>query len=126
MGQFVRQQRHRFFHLAIEIDGFERGRSFFQQGTKAADHFASSLVLAGNIPKNIGDLVEKLYAAPGMVETPMTQGMNQKARDALVEAIPVGRIGTPEDVARAVDFLCGPGGAYVTGQVLVVDGGLSM
>ncbi|HVI96620.1 MAG TPA: SDR family oxidoreductase, partial [Anaeromyxobacter sp.] len=43
--------------------------------------------------------------APGMIETPMTQGMNQKARDALVAAIPVGRIGTPEDVWRAVRFV---------------------
>ncbi|HEU4538633.1 MAG TPA: SDR family oxidoreductase, partial [Polyangiaceae bacterium] len=43
--------------------------------------------------------------APGMVETPMTQGMNQKARDALVAAIPVGRIGVPEDLWLAVKFV---------------------
>ncbi|MBK7395104.1 MAG: SDR family oxidoreductase [Myxococcales bacterium] len=62
--------------------------------------------------------------APGMVETPMTQGMNQKARDALVAAIPVGRIGLPEDLWLAVKFVleCD----YFNGRTIDVDGGLSM
>jgi 3-oxoacyl-[acyl-carrier protein] reductase len=62
--------------------------------------------------------------APGMIETPMTQGMNQKARDALVAAIPVGRIGDPEDIWVGVRFIveC----EYFTGRCLDVDGGLTM
>ena len=62
--------------------------------------------------------------APGMVETPMTQGMNQKARDALVANIPVGRIGLPEDLWLAVKFVleCD----YFNGRTIDVDGGLSM
>ncbi len=62
--------------------------------------------------------------APGMIETPMTQGMNQKARDALVAAIPVGRIGLPEDIWLAVRFVleCD----YFNGRTIDVDGGLSM
>jgi 3-oxoacyl-[acyl-carrier protein] reductase len=62
--------------------------------------------------------------APGMIETPMTAGMNQKARDALVAAVPVGRIGTPEDVWRAVRFIfeCD----YFDGRTVDVDGGLAM
>jgi 3-oxoacyl-[acyl-carrier protein] reductase len=62
--------------------------------------------------------------APGMVETPMTRGMNQKARDALVAAIPVGRIGLPEDLWRAVRFVieCD----YFNGRCVDVDGGLVM
>jgi 3-oxoacyl-[acyl-carrier protein] reductase len=62
--------------------------------------------------------------APGMIETPMTQGMNQKARDALVAAIPVGRIGLPEDIWVAVRFIfeCD----YFNGRTIDVDGGLSM
>lgn len=62
--------------------------------------------------------------APGMIETPMTQGMNQKARDALVGAIPVGRIGVPEDIWRAVRFVveCD----YFNGRCVDVDGGLVM
>lgn len=61
--------------------------------------------------------------APGMIETPMTQGMNQKARDALVLAIPVGRIGQPEDIWVAVRFVieCD----YFNGRTIDVDGGLS-
>jgi 3-oxoacyl-[acyl-carrier protein] reductase len=62
--------------------------------------------------------------APGMIETPMTQGMHQKARDALVAAIPVGRIGVPEDIWLAVKFIveCD----YFNGRTIDVDGGLSM
>ncbi len=62
--------------------------------------------------------------APGMIETPMTQGMNQRARDALVAAIPVGRIGMPEDIWVAVKFVieCD----YFNGRTIDVDGGLSM
>ena len=61
--------------------------------------------------------------APGMVETPMTRGMNQKARDAVVAAIPVGRIGTPEDLWGAVRFAleCD----YFNARTVDVDGGLS-
>ncbi|MBM7112258.1 SDR family oxidoreductase [[Archangium] primigenium] len=62
--------------------------------------------------------------APGMIETPMTQGMNQKARDLLVANIPVGRIGVPEDIWIAVRFVleCD----YFNGRTIDVDGGLSM
>ena len=62
--------------------------------------------------------------APGMIETPMTQGMNQKARDALVASIPVGRIGAPEDIWMAVKFVveCD----YFNGRTIDVDGGLAM
>lgn len=62
--------------------------------------------------------------APGMIETPMTQGMNQKARDALVERVPAGRIGAPEDIWRGVRFVleCD----YFTGRTIDIDGGLSM
>jgi 3-oxoacyl-[acyl-carrier protein] reductase len=62
--------------------------------------------------------------APGMIETPMTAGMNQKARDALVAGVPVGRIGAPEDIWLAVKFIveCD----YFNGRTIDVDGGLSM
>ena len=62
--------------------------------------------------------------APGMIETPMTQGMNQKARDQLVANVPVARIGTPEDIWLAVKFIieCD----YFTGRTIDVDGGLNM
>jgi 3-oxoacyl-[acyl-carrier protein] reductase len=61
--------------------------------------------------------------APGMIETPMTKGMNQKARDAVVANIPVGRIGMPEDIWTAVRFAleCD----YFNARTIDVDGGLS-
>jgi 3-oxoacyl-[acyl-carrier protein] reductase len=62
--------------------------------------------------------------APGMIETPMTQGMNQKARDALVANVPCARIGAPEDIWLGVKFVieCD----YFTGRVVDIDGGLAM
>jgi len=62
--------------------------------------------------------------APGMVDTPMTRSMNARAREALVSAIPVGRIGEPEDIWRAVQFCieCD----YFDGRTVDVDGGLNM
>jgi 3-oxoacyl-[acyl-carrier protein] reductase len=64
--------------------------------------------------------------APGFIETDMTAELPDEARTMLFERIPLGRFGTPGDVAGAVRFLAGPGAAYITGQVLVVDGGMVM
>jgi 3-oxoacyl-[acyl-carrier protein] reductase len=64
--------------------------------------------------------------APGFVPSRMTDAMSEEARQAVVGAIPAGRLGAPEDVAAAVRFLAGPEAGYITGQVLAVDGGLSM
>jgi 3-oxoacyl-[acyl-carrier protein] reductase len=64
--------------------------------------------------------------APGFVETDMTAAMTDKAREAVVGAIPMGRVGQPGDVAGAVLFLVSDAAAYVTGQVLAVDGGFHM
>lgn len=64
--------------------------------------------------------------APGFIETDMTAAMPEAAKSATLAAIPMQRLGQPEDVARAVAFLAGPESAYITGQVLAVDGGMSM
>ncbi len=71
--------------------------------------------------------------APGYVETRLTAartgpddpfGIPPQVREALLARIPVGRGGTPEDIAHAVAFFCSPDSGYVTGQVLEVDGGM--
>ena len=62
--------------------------------------------------------------APGFIDTDMTRALPEAARDALLAQIPLGRLGAPEDVAAAVLFLAGPGGAYVTGTTLHVNGGM--
>jgi 3-oxoacyl-[acyl-carrier protein] reductase len=62
---------------------------------------------------------------PGFVETEMTSGLAERARRALDESIPVGRVGTVEEVAAAVRFLASDEASYVNGAVLAVDGGLT-
>jgi 3-oxoacyl-[acyl-carrier protein] reductase len=64
--------------------------------------------------------------APGFIETDMTAAMTDKAREAVAAAIPMGRIGSAADVAQAVVFLASETAAYITGQVLAVDGGFHM
>jgi 3-oxoacyl-[acyl-carrier protein] reductase len=64
--------------------------------------------------------------APGLVDTAMTSDFTVAQREELTAQIPVGRFAEPEDVARAVLFLASPRASYVTGQTLVIDGGLTM
>lgn len=64
--------------------------------------------------------------APGFIETDMTAAMTDAAKTATLAAIPMGRLGAAEDVAKAVAFLASDEAAYVTGQVLCVDGGMAM
>jgi len=64
--------------------------------------------------------------APGFIDTDMTRALADAQRKALLEHIPLGRLGTPEDVAAAVAYLVSPGGGYVTGAVLHVNGGMYM
>lgn len=64
--------------------------------------------------------------APGYVKTQLTDVLPAAATEAMLAATPLGRLGDPEDVARAVRFLCSDDAAFVTGEVLLVDGGLGM
>ena len=64
--------------------------------------------------------------APGFIETDMTSALNEEQRTGLLKQIPLGGFGSGEDIAEAALYLAGPGGRYVTGQVLVVDGGMVM
>lgn len=64
--------------------------------------------------------------APGYIETDMTAAMPEAAQQAMCSMIPAARAGKPEDVARAVAFLVSDDAAYITGQVLAVDGGMAM
>lgn len=64
--------------------------------------------------------------APGFIETDMTAALPQENRQALLAQIPAGRLGQAQEVARAVAFLASDDAAYITGQVLAVDGGMAM
>jgi 3-oxoacyl-[acyl-carrier protein] reductase len=64
--------------------------------------------------------------APGFIDTAMTQALSEQVRADLAKQIPLGRLGSSEDVANAVRFLASPAAAYITGQVIHVNGGMYM
>jgi len=64
--------------------------------------------------------------APGFIETELTGDLSDAIRQRAIEMIPLGQLGTPQDVAEAVAFLASPAARYITGQVLSVDGGMYM
>ena len=100
-------------------------------GNKGQANYAASkagvIGLTKSVAKELasrGVLVNAV--APGYIETDMTAELPEAARDALMSQIALGRLGKPEDIAPVVRFLAGPGASYMTGQVLVVDGGMVM
>jgi 3-oxoacyl-[acyl-carrier protein] reductase len=64
--------------------------------------------------------------APGFIETDMTAVLNEEIRKGALSQIPLARFGQTEEIASTVAFLSGPSAAYITGQVIAVDGGMSM
>ena len=64
--------------------------------------------------------------APGFIDTDMTAALTESAKNAALGSIPMGRMGTPENVAKAVAFLAGEDAGYITGQVVCIDGGMSL
>jgi 3-oxoacyl-[acyl-carrier protein] reductase len=64
--------------------------------------------------------------APGFIPTELTSTLTEEQRKFLLDVTPLGRFGTPEEIAAAINFLCSPEASYITGQILGVDGGMSM
>lgn len=88
---------------------------------------AGLLALAKSLAKELGSRNIRVNAvAPGLIETAMTEKMPEAGREALIKQAALGRVGKPEEVAGVVAFLCADSSAYVTGQTIVVDGGVLM
>jgi 3-oxoacyl-[acyl-carrier protein] reductase len=62
--------------------------------------------------------------APGLIDTDMNKAITDKQREMILEKVPLGQLGRPEDIAAAVVYLASPGGDYITGQTLNVNGGM--
>lgn len=88
---------------------------------------AGLLGLTKSLAKELGSRNIRVNAvAPGFIETAMTQKVPEAAREFLLKSTALGRAGKPEDVSGVVSFLCSQAAAYMTGQTLVVDGGILM
>ena len=95
--------------------------------TNYAASKAGLIGLTKSLAKELGGRGIRVNAvAPGYISTELTDALPEPAREAILNATPLGRLGTPRDVAAAVRFLVSDAGAFITGHVLAVDGGLGI
>ena len=97
-------------------------------GASCESHYAASkgavIALSKSLAKELGPSgIRVNCVSPGVIETDMTAGLGPETLGALAEEAPLGRNGRPEDVAQAILYLCSEASAFVTGQVLSVNGG---
>ena len=97
-------------------------------GASCESHYAASkaavIALTQSLAKELGPSgIRVNCVAPGVIETDMTAPLGRDTLDALAQDTPLGRNGTPDDVARAISYLCSDAAAFVTGHTLSVNGG---
>jgi 3-oxoacyl-[acyl-carrier protein] reductase len=88
---------------------------------------AAVAAVVGSAAQELGPWGIRVNAvAPGVIRTDLTAELSDDVLRRTVEATPLGRLGTPEEAAEAIAFLAGPASAFITGQVVGVDGGLAL
>jgi len=100
-----------------------------QRGNAGQSNYAASkagiIGFTKSLAKELGPRGVTVNAvAPGFIQTAMTEDLPQGIKDSYLKQIPLGRLGTPEDIAGAVAFLCSEDGAYISGEILGVNGGM--
>jgi 3-oxoacyl-[acyl-carrier protein] reductase len=117
-----RRRRGRIINLSsVAADRVNRGQANYSASKGAINSFTRALAVelaSRNITVNA--------IAPGFIETDMSVAVRNMAGDVIKKLIPMRRFGTPEDVAKVAVFLASEDSSYITGQVLTVDGGLSL
>lgn len=100
-----------------------------QRGNAGQSNYAASkagiIGFTKSLAKELGPRGVTVNAvAPGFIQTAMTEDLPQGIKDSYLKQIPLGRLGTPEDIAGTVAFLCSEDGAYISGEILGVNGGM--
>jgi 3-oxoacyl-[acyl-carrier protein] reductase len=118
----MKQRRGRIINISsVAAEHVNQGQTNYAASKGAINAFTRALAVelaSRNVTVNA--------IAPGFIETDMSEALRNKAGDIIKKMIPMRRLGLPEDVANIALFLAGPESAYMTGQVLTVDGGLSL
>jgi len=119
---FMRQRRGRIINVSsVAAEHVNPGQTNYAASKGAINSFTRALAVE---LASRGVTVNAI--APGFIETDMSQAVRNKAGDLIKKFIPMRRYGTPEDIARVAVFLASEDSGYITGQVLTVDGGLSL
>src|SRR5690554_6255264 len=118
----AKAQRGRIINISSVVVGIGyHGQRNYYAAKAGVDGFTRSLAKEMS---NRG--ITANCVAPGFIDTDMTKKLDDKQRDAMLEIIPAGRLGEPEEIASVVAFLASDGAAYVTGETIHVNGGMYM
>lgn len=118
----MRKRQGRIINISsVAADFVNAGQTNYAASKGAVNSFTKALAME-LAPRGV--TVNAI--APGFIETDMTEVVRNRAGDKLNQIIPMRRLGQPADIAKVAVFLAGDGGAYITGQVITVDGGLSL
>jgi 3-oxoacyl-[acyl-carrier protein] reductase len=118
----LRQRSGRIINVSsVAAQHVNAGQCNYSASKGAVNSFTRALAV-----ELAGRSVTVNAVAPGFIETDMSEAVRNKAGDLIKKMIPAKRLGKPEDIASVVVFLASPASAYITGQVITVDGGLSL